>query len=557
MEISIPLFLVVTGILATIATIRNTTQINALIATFVMAIGVLFLSKDFFAVAGEKSFELPFLLTSILSVHLIIGLIASKIKNPLWCLIPILSTSLLFLIPDLDKQSFMGFLVDDSMAVFLIAILGASALPLLYLFNQLAKTLTNKWSAIEWTEKEDQLFTAALAFLFLGGFAALSGFLIGKVGILIAGTFFLASSFTLQSYFKNTTLLISTSAALFLVTAGFIVLNTYAFDTLDFLRGEVLEGAFMAGFVILVYELIIGLAQKSKGKLKVLLIVKLLLIPLFILLIIGFAYIQLERLGGVLSYASFLFILGILPIFYSGLKAKRSMIGIQLFSLGIILLAAPYFAPVQQSSGINLSELGIENTKKSNSENASSKTEKSYQEKLEEPDGKDLNKALGQWEVDEKASKVFFELGPPKGRTEGEIQKIKGTFKIKEQLSQSQLKITMPVTSLTTFNSMRDESLMSEDYFLVDQFPSFTFQSTDFSKGKENAYDVEGDFTMLGVTKKIIVKLKLVGIGEKKGKRIMVLWGTSVLDRTNFGMEPSEKTGDIVDFHYEVQLVEQ
>ena len=62
---------------------------------------------------------------------------------------------------------------------------------------------------------------------------------------------------------------------------------------------------------------------------------------------------------------------------------------------------------------------------------------------------------------------------------------------------------------------------------------------------------------MMDVTNEIELTLKLVGIGEKEGKRIMVLWGKSQLDRTNFGMAPSSKEGNVVDFHFEVQLTER
>ena len=66
-----------------------------------------------------------------------------------------------------------------------------------------------------------------------------------------------------------------------------------------------------------------------------------------------------------------------------------------------------------------------------------------------------------------------------------------------------------------------------------------------------------GDFTMMDETNEIELTLKLVGVGEKDGKRVMVLWGQSQLNRTDFGMSSSSKIGDIVDFQFEVQLTER
>ena len=150
-------------------------------------------------------------------------------------------------------------------------------------------------------------------------------------------------------------------------------------------------------------------------------------------------------------------------------------------------------------------------------------------------------------------SKIFFELGPEGGKTSGEFQVVKGKFNVKEELSQSEIKVIMPVNSITTFNSMRDESLLEEEYLHQEKYPEIIFKANSFT-AEGDAYRVDGEFTLLGVTKKLPVTLKLVGIGEKDKNKIMVLLGKSSLNRTDYGMVSSAKIGDVVDFHFEVQL---
>lgn len=67
----------------------------------------------------------------------------------------------------------------------------------------------------------------------------------------------------------------------------------------------------------------------------------------------------------------------------------------------------------------------------------------------------------------------------------------------------------LPVKSLTTFESSRDDALMSE-YFFLEKFPSITFNSTSVSE-TANGIIVKGNFTMIGVTKETVVNLKCTG----------------------------------------------
>jgi polyisoprenoid-binding protein YceI len=58
---------------------------------------------------------------------------------------------------------------------------------------------------------------------------------------------------------------------------------------------------------------------------------------------------------------------------------------------------------------------------------------------------------------------------------------------------------------------------------------------------------------MLGVSKEVKVQLKYVGNNETTSQPILV--GKSSIDRTQFGMKPDSKEGNVVDFEFKIELV--
>jgi polyisoprenoid-binding protein YceI len=544
-------FLIISGVFAAIAKARNNTKASEFIATYILGISTLILTKDYLVDEAGPNQTLVFLLIAILSVSFALGEFLKNKSQLAFLIIPVLLSGVLLLYPQLASHSYMGHQIDDIYVLTLIAFVSASAPIIIHLINKVIRFLVTKITPIQWSKTDSNLFEGALAFLFIGGMAALGGFLLGKIGILIAATFFLSTSFLSRNKTSiSSGILISTSGALFLISVAFIVMQQAGYKSLDLTNGEVIEGLFIGGFIVLIYELIIKLAQQSEGKWKVILTIKAILVPLLIIFLLGFAYTQLERLGGVLTLTALLISIGVLSIIYSTFKSDSNIIGLKLFSLGFVLMIAPYFAPVKQTSGIDLGALGIEQSEGENDDIAQNQ---SYHEKLDEPNGKDLSNAIGNWKIDEEKSKIFFELGPPDGRTSGEFQKVTGNFNVSEDISNATIKVILPVKQISTYNSMRDESLMDIEYFHEEKYPELTFESKNFTKNGE-AYEVEGMFTLLGISKPLGLTLKMVGVGEQDNKKVMVLWGKASLNRTDYGMPSSAKVGDVVDFHFEVQL---
>ncbi|MGE3780400.1 MAG: YceI family protein, partial [Pirellulaceae bacterium] len=89
----------------------------------------------------------------------------------------------------------------------------------------------------------------------------------------------------------------------------------------------------------------------------------------------------------------------------------------------------------------------------------------------------------------------------------GRFNGVEGKFSIDRQdPTRSTFQLSIKVDSVDTANAARDEHLRQADYFDAKKFPTIDFKSTSV-KPVEGGFDVTGDFTMHGVTKRITFRL--------------------------------------------------
>jgi polyisoprenoid-binding protein YceI len=94
------------------------------------------------------------------------------------------------------------------------------------------------------------------------------------------------------------------------------------------------------------------------------------------------------------------------------------------------------------------------------------------------------------------------------------------------------LDIEIEAGSVNTGSHMKDNKLKGKDFFNVKESPLITFKSTKIVQSGPNTFDVEGDFTIRGVTK----SEKLTFTSEGKGSPSGSLDGTMAFDRKDYGM---------------------
>lgn len=120
----------------------------------------------------------------------------------------------------------------------------------------------------------------------------------------------------------------------------------------------------------------------------------------------------------------------------------------------------------------------------------------------------------------------------------GKFTKVEGSLVLDEAApATSKLNVTVSPANILTGIDKLDEHLKSKDFFDVAQFPTATFASTKVElTGKETA-KVTGDLTLHGVTKPIVLDVKLNKIGTNMmGKKTAGFSATATLKRSDFGI---------------------
>ena len=94
------------------------------------------------------------------------------------------------------------------------------------------------------------------------------------------------------------------------------------------------------------------------------------------------------------------------------------------------------------------------------------------------------------------------------------------------------LDVEIYAASVNTGSDMKDGKLKSKDFFNVEQDPLITFKSTDVKETGPTTFEVDGNFTIRGVTKPEKLILEVTGKWTGSG----TITGTMAFDRKDYGM---------------------
>jgi polyisoprenoid-binding protein YceI len=94
------------------------------------------------------------------------------------------------------------------------------------------------------------------------------------------------------------------------------------------------------------------------------------------------------------------------------------------------------------------------------------------------------------------------------------------------------LEIEIQADSVDTGSGLKNNKLKGKDFFNVKESPTITFKSTKVVQTGPNTFELDGDFTVRGVTK----QEKLTLIDNGKGSASGSIEGTMAFDRKDYGM---------------------
>ena len=170
------------------------------------------------------------------------------------------------------------------------------------------------------------------------------------------------------------------------------------------------------------------------------------------------------------------------------------------------------------------------------------------------------------YKIDAAHSEVGFKVRHILSKTPGRFSKFEGTIAVNaKDMAKSSVDVTIDAKSISTDNPSRDQHLNSPDFFDTAKFPTLTFKSTAVVDKGNGQLEVTGDFTMHGVTKRIVVPVVALGATKDPWGNIRGGWEASFkVNRKDFGIvwnkvldNGSGMLGDEVEISLNFEAVKQ
>ncbi|MGO8904096.1 MAG: YceI family protein [Solirubrobacteraceae bacterium] len=143
----------------------------------------------------------------------------------------------------------------------------------------------------------------------------------------------------------------------------------------------------------------------------------------------------------------------------------------------------------------------------------------------------------GTWKVDPVHSSVEFQvkhLGI--ANVKGQFTEFEGTLEVGH--GEVNAYGTVNVASVDTRQSQRDDHLRSPDFFDAENFPQITFRSVNVRALDEDSFEIEGDLTIHGVTKRVSLNAALEGREtDPQGNERVGLSASGQINRSEYDMK--------------------
>jgi len=122
----------------------------------------------------------------------------------------------------------------------------------------------------------------------------------------------------------------------------------------------------------------------------------------------------------------------------------------------------------------------------------------------------------------------------------GNFHDLKGALVLdQEHPEKSTIAVTIGTATVDTGLAIRDDDLRSKTFFNAAQFPTMEFKSVAVKQTGDKTADVQGELTLLGVTKPVTMKVTFNRMAPdqlRKNATVAGFTATTVVKRSEFGM---------------------
>jgi len=145
----------------------------------------------------------------------------------------------------------------------------------------------------------------------------------------------------------------------------------------------------------------------------------------------------------------------------------------------------------------------------------------------------------------------------------GRFGKTTGKFMIDHAAKKASIELQVETASIDTGDNVRgsrprarDEHLRTADFFNVQEFPHMTFKSTNVKFAGDNPSEIDGQLTLLGVTKPVGLKVERWTCKDNPNSKKPMCGGNAsgAFKRSDFGMKFAiPNVGDEIKLFVEVE----
>jgi polyisoprenoid-binding protein YceI len=146
--------------------------------------------------------------------------------------------------------------------------------------------------------------------------------------------------------------------------------------------------------------------------------------------------------------------------------------------------------------------------------------------------------AIRTYQVDKSHSEVIFQVRHLITRVRGRFSDFGGTIEFDEENpANSKVEFVIQAASIDTNEPNRDTHLRSDDFFAAEKFPTLSFRSTKITPRGKDLFDVEGDFTVRDVTRRIVLPVTHLGKAKDPwGNEKLAFEAETTINRKDYGL---------------------
>lgn len=166
-------------------------------------------------------------------------------------------------------------------------------------------------------------------------------------------------------------------------------------------------------------------------------------------------------------------------------------------------------------------------------------------------------KPAREFTIDVPESRIEFFVASSAGDVNGTFKSWTGKFNVANPSvpESATLSLEISAPSMTTGDGAKDKMIKGKDFFYAKEYPTVSFTSTKVIPSSDpNKFQVQGDFTLRGVTKSVTLQVTL----DRDHKGGGQIYADLSFDRRDFGMThsvPLVRVGDSVRVRLDLYVV--